>query len=102
MAPLLIDFEKVCRLCLREDDGYCKMTSIYEQYDLEETIRKCVQIEVNVFSYNDQTLNLLVGLKTFMYLLKNVIILCIHNYVFFNFTTLNYCLILLVHNYRVN
>jgi len=47
MAPIIIDFEKVCRLCFREDDGRSKMTSIYEQQDLEEIIYKCVQIEVS-------------------------------------------------------
>lgn len=47
MAPVLIDFEKVCRLCFREDDGHGEMTSLYERQDLEETIRRCVQIEVN-------------------------------------------------------
>lgn len=47
MAPLLIDFEKVCRLCFREDDGHSEMTSLYERQDLEETIQRCVQIEVN-------------------------------------------------------
>lgn len=51
MAPVLIDFEKVCRLCFRDDDGRSKMTSIYEQQDLEETIYKCVQIEVNPNTY---------------------------------------------------
>lgn len=42
-----IDFEKVCRLCFRDDDGQNKMTSMYERPDLEETIQRCVQIEVN-------------------------------------------------------
>jgi len=51
MAPVLIDIEKVCRLCLREDDGHSKMTSIYERQDLEETIYKCVQIEVNILTF---------------------------------------------------
>lgn len=48
MPPSVIDLEKVCRLCFREDNGLSKMTSIYEQQDLEETIKKCLQIEVNV------------------------------------------------------
>lgn len=46
MVPLIIDFEKVCRLCLRDDDGHSKMISIFEKPVLEETIRNCVQIEV--------------------------------------------------------
>ncbi|KAE9542638.1 hypothetical protein AGLY_002549 [Aphis glycines] len=46
MAPLIIDFEKVCRLCLRDDDENSKMVSIFENPVLEETIRNCVQIEV--------------------------------------------------------
>jgi hypothetical protein len=45
MAPL-IDFDKVCRLCLRDDDGNSKMVSIFEKPVLEETIKDCVQIEV--------------------------------------------------------
>jgi hypothetical protein len=44
MAPIIGDFEKVCRLCLREDDGRNKMISIF---GLEEIIKKCVQIEVS-------------------------------------------------------
>lgn len=50
MSPITINFEKICRLCFREDNGNCKMTSIYEQHDLEETIRKCVQIDVSLFT----------------------------------------------------
>jgi len=46
MAPLIIDFDKVCRLCLRDDDGNSKMVSIFEKPILEETIKDCVQIEV--------------------------------------------------------
>lgn len=46
MAPLIIDFEKVCRLCLRDEDVNSKMVSIFENPVLEETIRNCVQIEV--------------------------------------------------------
>lgn len=48
MVPLIIDFEKVCRLCLRDDDENSKMVSIFENPVLEETIRNCVQIEVNI------------------------------------------------------
>lgn len=48
MAPLVIDFEKVCRLCLRDEDVNSKMVSIFENPVLEETIRNCVQIEVNI------------------------------------------------------
>lgn len=48
MTRLIIDFEKVCRLCLRDDDGQSKMISIFEKPHLEETIRKCVQIEVSI------------------------------------------------------
>lgn len=48
MAPEFIDIEKVCRLCLREDDGRCKMTSMYQQPELDYLIQKCVQIEVSV------------------------------------------------------
>ncbi|XP_050423549.1 zinc finger protein 235-like [Adelges cooleyi] len=47
MAPV-VDVEKVCRLCFREDDGRSKMTSIFERHELEDTIRKCVQIEVSL------------------------------------------------------
>lgn len=46
MVPLPIDLEKICRLCFREDDGTSKMVSLYEQPSLEETIQKCVQVEV--------------------------------------------------------
>lgn len=49
MAPLIIDFEKVCRLCLRDDDGQSKMISLFENPVLEETIKKCVQIEVGTY-----------------------------------------------------
>jgi len=48
MAPLVIDFEKVCRLCLRDDDGQSKMISIFEEPHLEETIKNCVQIDVSI------------------------------------------------------
>lgn len=54
MAPEFIDIEKVCRLCLREDDGRCKMTSMYQQPELDYLIQKCVQIEVSgdsLYSY---------------------------------------------------
>lgn len=47
MAPVIFDLDKVCRLCIREDDGQSKMTSIYEQPDLEDIIKNCVQIEVS-------------------------------------------------------
>lgn len=51
MVSVSINVDKVCRLCLREDDGTFQMTSLYDRLDLEETIRKCVQIEVNCFSF---------------------------------------------------
>lgn len=45
-----VDLEKVCRLCIREDDGQSKMISIYEQPDLEDIIKNCLQIEVNLYN----------------------------------------------------
>jgi len=51
MSTELIDVERVCRLCLREDDGYCKMISIYGKPDLEKTILNCIQIEVDMSIY---------------------------------------------------
>ncbi|XP_050521795.1 zinc finger protein OZF-like [Daktulosphaira vitifoliae] len=46
--PPVVDVEKVCRLCFREDDGHSKMTSIFERHELEDIIKKCVQIEVSL------------------------------------------------------
>ncbi|VVC26530.1 Hypothetical protein CINCED_3A000939 [Cinara cedri] len=50
MAPVIFDIERVCRLCIREDDGQSKMTSIFEQPDLEDIIKNCVQIEISLGS----------------------------------------------------
>lgn len=48
MAPVIFDVDRVCRLCIREDDGQSKMTSIFEQPELEDIIKNCVQIEVRL------------------------------------------------------
>lgn len=61
MAPEFIDIEKVCRLCLREDDGRCKMTSMYQQPELDYIIQKCVQIEVS-----DDSLCTRIGFNTWV------------------------------------
>lgn len=50
-TDVMIDIEKVCRLCLREDDGCTKMISINGNRQLVKVIQNCLQIEVGISVY---------------------------------------------------